>query len=125
MDQHIRIIAVLYIVLGILGMIGAVVVLTIGAGTVATILAENQDPDSQIGAAWAGGCMTFVAALIGIISLPSIIAGWGLWRRKSWARILTMILAVLHLPGFPLGTAIGIYALVIMLNDETRVLLNE
>ena len=54
-----------------------------------------------------------------VVSLPSILAGWGLLKRKSWARILTIILAVLSLPGFPVGTLVGAYALWVMLNKDT------
>ena len=34
--------------------------------------------------------------------------------------ILTIVLAVLSLPQFPVGTAFGVYALVIMFNDEAK-----
>jgi hypothetical protein len=123
MDQHIKIISILFIILGVLGLLTAIGFFFLGAGAAATILSQDHGSDAQVGAAWAGGCMTFIAALVGILSIPSIIAGWGLSKRKSWARMLTMILAVLSLPSFPIGTAIGVYALVIMLNDETKTIL--
>ena len=125
MAQHIRILSVLFIIFGILGLVFAVTFFLVGAGTVATILSVNPDPNAQIGAAWAGGCLTLFAALFGLLALPSIIAGWGLSQNKSWARILTIVIAVLSLPHFPVGTAIGVYALVIMFNDETRTLLRS
>jgi TRAP-type uncharacterized transport system fused permease subunit len=111
---------VLFVILGILGIVVAVAFLLLGAGTVATILAEDNSNEARVGAAWAGGCITFIAALFGIMAIPSIIAGWGLQRRKSWARILAIILAILSLPQFPVGTAIGVYALVILFNDESK-----
>jgi hypothetical protein len=125
MDQHVKIISVLFIILGVLGILVAIGFFVLGAGTAATILSQDQGSDAQVGAAWAGGCMTFIAALVGILSIPSIIAGWGLSKRKAWARVLTMILAVLSLPSVPVGTAIGVYALVIMLNDDTKRILVE
>jgi hypothetical protein len=125
MAQHIKVLAVLFILLGVLGLIAAVAVFVLGAGTAATILHEDRSSDAQVGAAWAGGCMTFVAALVGLLSIPSIITGIGLSKRKSWARILTIILSVMSLPSIPIGTAIGIYGLVIMLNEETKTILVE
>jgi hypothetical protein len=122
-DQHIKILSVLFMILGVLGVLTAIGFFFLGAGAVATILSQDQGSDAQVGAAWAGGCMTFIATLVGILSIPSFIAGWGLSKRKGWSRILTIILAVLSLPSFPIGTAIGIYALVIMLNDETKTIL--
>jgi hypothetical protein len=120
MEQHIKVLSVLFVILGILGIVVAVAFLALGAGTAATILSQDNSNEARVGAAWAGGCITFIAALFGIMAIPSIIAGWGLSQRKSWARILTIILAILSLPQFPIGTAIGVYALVILFNDESK-----
>lgn len=120
MEQHIKVLSVLFIILGILGAVAAVAFLVLGAGSVATILAQDDSNEARVGAAWVGGAITFVAALFGIMAIPSIIAGWGLSQHKSWARILTIILAILSLPQFPVGTAIGVYALVILFNDESK-----
>lgn len=120
MEQHIKILSVLFIIFGILGVVLAVGLLLVGAGTVASILSADDSPDAQVGAAWAGGCITFVASLFALLAIPSIIAGWGLSKRKAWARILTIILGVLSLPHIPVGTALGVYALVVMFNDETK-----
>ena len=32
---------------------------------------------------------------------------WGLWQLREWARIVALLLAILHLPFFPVGTLIG------------------
>lgn len=125
MEQHVRILSVLFIIFGILGMIAALLVLVVGVGTAATILSQDTSSEGQVGAAWAGGCITIMAGLLGIVSIPSIIAGWGLSRKKAWSRILTIIIAILSLPHIPIGTAIGVYALVIMFNDETARVLTE
>jgi uncharacterized membrane protein (DUF2068 family) len=124
MEQHIKVISVLFIILGILGIVVAIGFLVLGAGTVATIVAQDYSNEARVGAAWAGGCITFIAAMFGVMAIPSIIAGWGLSEHKSWARILTIVLAVLSLPQFPVGTAFGVYALVIMFNDEAKNILS-
>ena len=124
MEQHIKVLSVLFVILGILGIVVAVGFMLLGASTVATILAQDDSNEARVGAAWAGGCITFIAAMFGIMAIPSIIAGWGLQQRKSWARILTIILAILSLPQFPVGTAIGVYALVILFNEESKRILS-
>jgi hypothetical protein len=120
MEQHIKVLSVLFVILGILGIVVAVAFMLLGAGAAATILSQDNSNEARVGAAWAGGVIAFVAVLFGIMAIPSIIAGWGLSQRKSWARILTIILAILSLPQFPVGTAIGVYALVILFNDESK-----
>ena len=52
------------------------------------------------------------SSLTGVIGL---IAGWGLYERRSWARILAIVLAFLSLFHPPFGTAIGIYTLWVLM----------
>jgi hypothetical protein len=57
-------------------------------------------------------------------AIPSIIAGIGLLQHKSWARILTLILATLALFSFPIGTIIAIYTFWVLLQPEAEQLLS-
>jgi hypothetical protein len=54
-----------------------------------------------------------------ITSVPGLIAGIGLLKRRNWARILALILAIPALMIIPIGTAIGIYVIWVLLNEET------
>lgn len=66
--------------------------------------------------------LTIVGVFVGIIllalALPGIAAGYGLLKRKSWGRILAIIVAVLGLLNIPLGTAVGIYTLWVLLPED-------
>lgn len=61
---------------------------------------------------------TAVGLLMIILALPGLAAGYGLLRRKSWGRILAIIMGALNLPNFPLGTALGLYTLWVLLQPE-------
>lgn len=63
---------------------------------------------------------TGLALFVLILSFPGILAGYGLLKGKEWGRILALVVAVLGLLNFPLGTAIGIYALYVLLQQEAR-----
>lgn len=52
-----------------------------------------------------------IFAFLILIGLPGIIAGIGLFKRKEWARILTLVLSVIALVNFPFGTALGVYSI--------------
>jgi hypothetical protein len=69
------------------------------------------------------GITTIVALAISgfvmLVSIPGIIAGIGLLSFKPWSRILAIILALLNLPGFPVGTVLGIYSLWALLDNES------
>ena len=63
-----------------------------------------------------GLAMTVVLA----VSAPSIIAGVGVLYFKPWARVLAIILSVIHLFSVPFGTELGIYGLWVLLQRETE-----
>ncbi len=65
-----------------------------------------------------------VCVLITVLAIPGIIAGIGLLKMKSWARIVAIIVGCLNLLHFPFGTALGVYTLWVLLNDESRNLLS-
>ena len=64
-----------------------------------------------------GGIGAMIAAILCIIAVPGIIAGVGLLKLRSWARILAIVVAAVHLLSFPLGTALGVYTIVVMLDN--------
>ena len=61
---------------------------------------------------------TAVAIFFSLISVPGLVAGVGLLRRKSWGRILAIVVSILGLLNFPLGTLIGAYALWVLFQDS-------
>jgi hypothetical protein len=48
-------------------------------------------------------------------SCLALAAGWGLMERAPWGRIVAIIAAFLSLLKFPIGTAIGIWTLVVLM----------
>jgi ABC-type polysaccharide/polyol phosphate export permease len=59
-----------------------------------------------------------IAAFLIVVSIPGIIAGIGLLKYRPWARILAIVVGVLHILSFPFGTALGVYTLVVLLHAE-------
>lgn len=55
------------------------------------------------------GLTFLVAAVLGFV------AGWGLLERAPWARTLAIVLGIIALVDVPLGTALGIYTLWVLL----------
>jgi hypothetical protein len=47
-----------------------------------------------------------------------VCVGWGLMQHQPWARIAAIVLGVLAIFHPPLGTALGIYTLWVLLADE-------
>jgi hypothetical protein len=59
-----------------------------------------------------------VGILIMLLALPGLLAGYGLLTGKSWGRILAIVVGVLGLLNFPIGTLIGAYTLWVLLQED-------
>ncbi len=113
MRTNIKVLGWLYIVLGILGVLGGILALFILLGT-GLLIGEREAVTVMtiVGVA--------VAALVTLVSLPGIAVGVGLLKFKQWARVLALVLAFLNLFAFPLGTVLAIYTFVSLLGAEAE-----
>ncbi len=64
--------------------------------------------------------LTFTVAFQLLFTLPSIIAGYALLKKKSWARISAIVAGVLTVMNIPIGTAIGVYAFWYFFGEEWK-----
>ena|SRR5262249_28055271 len=116
MGRHIRVVGILYIALGVFGVLVSLILFLIMAS-------RSLIPRDQSSAGATITALTIAGVLLLLLSIPSIIGGVGLLQRRSWARPLVIFLAALNLFSFPLGTAVGIYALWTLLKPEARAFL--
>jgi hypothetical protein len=118
MRSHIRLLAVLQIAFGIIGILVALFVLVLFGGIAALVGFTDPTDGKEIAIPILGaiGAISFLA--ITVLSLPLLIAGIGLWKEQQWGRILSLVLAALNLLNFPFGTALGIYAFWVLLSAE-------
>jgi hypothetical protein len=67
------------------------------------------------------GLIGLIAAVfLFAVSVPGLLAGYGLLQRKRWGRILAIVVGALHLASVPVGTALGIYTFIILANPEAE-----
>jgi Ni,Fe-hydrogenase I cytochrome b subunit len=112
MEKHINIVGALQIGFSILGIIigGVIFAILHFAGDM------SDDQEAQLVLSIVANVLVIFFA---VLSIPGIIAGIGLFKRKEWARILTLIISVLDLFNFPLGTAVGVYSIWALVQPET------
>ncbi len=112
-QDHVNILGWLFIVGNALFLVvgGFVFVLLTGLGMSVT------DPQARAILPVVG---TTVGLLLSMLSVPGLLAGYGLLTRKPWARVVAIVVSVLGLLNFPVGTAIGLYALWVLLQTSTR-----
>ena len=112
MEKHVTLVAALNIGFGILGILIALFVLLgmiLGSLYIDDYNARRILP--IVG--------TVIIAFLLITSIPEIVGGIGLLKRRPWARILILIVACMDLLWIPLGTILGIYELWVLLQNET------
>lgn len=120
MRDHVRILAIVNIVLGSLGLlIGLGAFLLLGGIGVAAGVANAGDPDAAMAAPVLGVIGSLIFLVILVFSAPQIVGGIGLLKMLPWARILMIVLSGLNLLSIPIGTLVGAYGLWVLLNSET------
>jgi hypothetical protein len=107
LEGHRRILGIIFIVLNALTLLGVLAFGALAAGMgmmgMQHLRADERDMMMVI-TLGVGGCVSLIA-------LPGLITGIGLLKRKAWARALALVLGILAILNFPLGTALGIYAI--------------
>jgi hypothetical protein len=113
MEKHVYILSILWIVSGSLGILSAIFFFWLlwGIAFIPNIGNEASYILKLIA--------TWLSIFLALFSIPEVIGGIGLLRRKEWARILILIVSFFNLINFPLGTALGVYSFVILLKEET------
>lgn len=110
--KHITVLGSIQISFAVLGLMAAVAIMV--SLTFARGFVENDNVATVV--------LRFLSislpVLIGVISLLGLIGGIGILVYEPWARQLVIIMSTLGFINIPFGTAKGIYALWVLLNDD-------
>jgi hypothetical protein len=117
METHVKVLGVLHIVCGIMGVLGALVLMVIFGG-VAGLVGADADPDAAIAVPIIG--VTGAVLVVFVLLFSEVFIGFGLYRLRPWARMGGLVWSILELFAIPVGTAIGIYGLWVLFSKETE-----
>jgi hypothetical protein len=121
MTTQLEFLGVLFIVWGLLTTLIGLSTLALGIGAVAIITSAGRGGASGQVAASVTAAIFMLLAIIAILwGAAHIIVGFPLRRRQPWARIMALILGSVDLLLLPYGTALGVYALWILLNERGK-----
>ena len=113
LENHLRTLGILWMVIGCLFLIPAFVLMIFG-GSIHLFL-HRQEPFHGLVPLF----LFLAGASFLILAAGGICVGLGLMQHQPWARIIAIILGVLALFHFPVGTALGVYTLWVLLADES------
>ncbi len=111
MQQHYRILGILYLVMSGYTVVAAFVVSMV----LEFVLPQVNDYEGEQVISF---LIIFLPTLLIFLSIPGIVAGIGLLYRKHWALIMAAILAVFNIFSFPFGTALSIYTFYVLVKQE-------
>jgi hypothetical protein len=87
----------------------------------AALVGASHEEGAGVGAAVLGFTGIALSIFFLVMSVPSILCGWGLLRYRRWARLLGIVLAAIALVRmFPFGTVFGVYALWMLFRKEVE-----
>ena len=116
-SSHLRVLGIIEVVYGVLHAIAFLGMSAFGLLGCGACASADTFGDAMgglfAGAAWGIGSIV-VALLFGFVALT----GLALANGRSWAKIATIVFAVLSVANFPLGTAFAVYALWAILADR-------
>jgi hypothetical protein len=126
-SSRVDFLAVLFIVWGLLTALIGVSTLALGVGAVALITsASSQNVGGSHLAAGLTAAVFMTLAVIAILwGAAHVVVGLPLRRRKPWSRLGALMLGSVDLLLLPYGTALGVYALYVLLNEQGKKLFAE
>jgi hypothetical protein len=122
METHVKVIGILHIALGCLGILLALGLLLLFGGVASVVGLSSQGRDAALAAPVIGGIGGFLFLLVLLLSLPGVIGGVGLVKFAPWSRMFMIVISAINLLNVPFGTALGVYGLWALTKAETEAL---
>lgn len=118
LDGHKKALGIIYIISAMLTVIGVLAMRAI-LEIVFSFAFENANSEELRIRDFVMSLASIVPGVILVfIAIPELIAGVGLVTRQSWGMIFGLIIGGVNLFFFPIGTAIGVYAIWIYSEDQ-------
>jgi hypothetical protein len=117
--QHVRLLGILWLAESALHLMGGAVLIVISK----TLFNPNfhfQDGPPQEIKAWLSSFLCFIGWLIVGKAALGFATGFGLLQREGWARALALVMGFIALLSVPIGTALGIYTLWVLLPSQSE-----
>jgi hypothetical protein len=114
LHQHVVVVAWLNIAVNALFLLLGLCTFLFFAG-IGAIAASNGHPTALAVLSIIG---TASLVFFAVLTVPWLVAGYGLLHRARWGQILGIVLGFLSLFNFPVGTIVGAYTLFVLLQNS-------
>ncbi len=120
MKSHVDFVGVLFIAWGLLTVLVGVSTLALGVGAVALITSASRGGGGQVAAGIMAAAFTTLAFIAILWGTVHVIVGVPLRRCTPWSRLIALMLGSVDLLLLPYGTALGVYAIWVLLNEDGK-----
>jgi hypothetical protein len=118
--SHVDFLGVLFVVWGLLTTIVGLSTLALGVGAVSLIASAGRGGGGQMAAGFTAAAFTTLGLIAIVWGIAHVAIGMLMKRRSHSARILALMLGAIDLLLLPYGTALGCYALWVLLHEEGK-----
>jgi hypothetical protein len=119
-ETHVDLVGMLCVVWGGLTILIGASTLGLGLAAASLITAAADAGRGRFAASLTAATFTAFAILAILWGAGHVFVGVQVRRRRHWARMGAILLSCIDLLLLPYGTALGVYALWILLRDETK-----
>jgi hypothetical protein len=116
--EHIRLLGILWMAYSALHVVAGAILIVVAHTIFAGTFHVPNGPPPEV-TQWLRPFLSFIGYLILAKAAAGFIAGWGLLQRESWARVVALVVGFVALLNVPLGTALGIYTLWVLLTPQS------
>ena len=120
MTAKVDFLGILFIVWGLLTTLVGVSTLALGIAALALLASANRGGGGEVAAGLTAAAFTALAFIAIGWGAAHVIVGVPLRRRQPWSRLVAMMLGAVDLVLVPYGTALGLYALWLLLNEDGK-----
>lgn len=118
LDNHKRILGIVYLISGVLSVLG-MLLLNAFLSVIFSFALQEVNEDERRAVEFALSIAQYVPMFVILFfSIPTLIAAYGLLTRKTWATLFALIVGCLKLFSFPIGTAMGVYSIWIWSEEQ-------
>lgn len=116
-NNHMRILGIVEVVYGVLHALGALVVAALSLLGCGGCFAAESAGDA-LGVLFTSAALGGGALIASLLFCFIALAGFALMNGRGWAKIATIIFAVISIANFPIGTIFAVYALWVIFMDQ-------
>jgi hypothetical protein len=116
--EHVRLVGILWIAYSALHAVGGVAVIMVAQLVFGHVIHIPNGPPPEV-TVWLRPILSFIGWFLLVKAAAGFIAGWGLLQRQEWARTVALVVGFVALLNVPIGTALGIYTLWVLLPAQS------